>query len=263
MDGTYDDTNCLLSENGGKLSPGILLESWSSKAEENGNMKHENNKEAKEIRFYFTSGVKVSCQDEVRVTVASHGWDDVNDKSIYYGGQMVGTWERCIGEDIGLAKTDHEFSNEFFDVGVTAMKLLHSSLLTFEPFVVIDSAYTGRLRMFYSGLRAGPKSPIMSPNAKQPYYDPPSNYRYLQIEQGIYALRPEVINGEPKIREGVCGTPILVQGKPKQDESFFSDGLVCGFMLWNDVRGYANDGRLYSYCQTVDPLIDDGWEIQN
>lgn len=114
--------------------------------------------------------------------------------------------------------------------------------------------------MIYSGIRAGPNNLIMPSNAKQPSYGPSPNYRYLQIEQGIYAVRPGVINGEPMIREGVCGTPIVVQG---QDGSFLSHGLVCGFMLRNDVTRYANDGRLYSYCQPVDPLIDDGWEIQN
>jgi hypothetical protein len=117
--------------------------------------------------------------------------------------------------------------------------------------------------MFCAGIRAGPKNPVMPLDTRQADYGPSPNYRYLQIEQGIYAVRSEVINGEPRIREGVCGTPIVVQGKSKQDESFLPHGLICGFMLWNDVEGYVNEGRLYSYCQTVDALIDDGWEIQN
>lgn len=263
MNGTYDNTNYLLPENGGKLCPGILLESWSSKSEDNEDKTDKNDRDAKEVLLYSNSGVKVSRREEVRFTVASHRWEDGYDKTIYHGGQMVGTWERRLGEDIGLAKTDHEFSNEFLDIDVTTTKLLPSSLLTFGQFVVIDSAYTGRQRMFYSGIRAGPKKPVMPPNAKQPYHGPSPNYRYLQIERGIYAVRSEVINGEPKIREGVYCTPLVVQGKSKRDESFLSQGLVCGFMLWNDVRGYANDGRHYSYCQTVDALIDDGWEIQN
>jgi hypothetical protein len=263
MDGTCDNTDYLLPENGGKLRPGILLESWFSKAEDHGDTTDENDTDAKEVLLYSNSGVKISRRNEVRFTVASHGWEDVNDKTIYHGGQKVGTWERRVGEDIGLVTSDYEFSNEFLDVGATATKLLHSALLTFGQFVVIDSAYTGRQRMFYSGIRAGPKNPVMPHDAKHPYYGPSPNYRHLQIEQGIYAVRSEVINGEPKIREGVCGTPIVVQGKSNWDESLLSHGLVCGFMLWNDVRGYANDGRLYSYCQTTDPLIDEGWEIQN
>ena len=254
MDGTCDNTDYLSPENGAKLRPGILLESHSPKAHDGG---------TKEVTMYSNSGVKVCRQDDIRFTIASYGWDDVNDKTVYHSGRMVGTWEACIGEDISLATTDYEFSNEFLDVNVTAKKLHHSSLLTFGQFVVIDSAYTGRQRMFYSGIRAGPKNPVIGPGVKQPYSGPSSSYRYLQIEQGIYAVRSEVINGEPKIREGVCGTPIVVQGKSKRDESFLSQGLVCGFMLWNDVKGYANDGRLYSYCQTVDPLIDAGWEVEN
>ena len=250
-DGIYDTTNYLLPENGGKLRPGIL-ESMTS--DENG--------KSREVRMYSNSGVKISRQDQVRFTVASHGWED-SDKIIYHAGEKVGLWERCVGEDIGLAETEYEFSNEFLDLNATAKKLLHSSLLTFGQFVVIDSAYTGRQRMFYSGIRAGPKHPVSPPNAAEPYYGPSPRYRHLQIEQGIYAVRSEVINGEHKIREGVCGTPIVVQGRSRRDESYLNNGQVCGFMLWNDVKGYANDGRLYCYCQIVDPLIDEGWEVLN
>ena len=255
IDGTYDTTNYLLPENGGKLRPGILLESVFSKRQEDG--------KSREVVLYSNSGVKISRQDEVRFTVASHGWDSAEDKTIYHGGQNVGKWERCVGEDIGLAEAEYDFSNEFLDLRITAKKLLRSSLLTFGQFVVIDSAYTGRQRMFYSGIRAGPKHPVLPPDAKEPYYGPSLQYRYLQIEQGIYAVRSEVINGEPKIREGVCGTPVVLQGRSKRDESFLIDGQVCGFMLWNDVKGYANDGRLYCYCQPVDPLIEEGWEVVN
>jgi hypothetical protein len=254
IDGTYDNTNYLLPENGGKLRPGILLESLSSNVQD---------EKSKDIIMYSNAGVMISRQDEIRFMVASHGWDSIEDKAIYHGGQNIGNWERCVGEDIGLAKAEYDFSNEFLDIGVTAKKLVHSSLLTFGQFVVIDSAYTGRQRMFYSGIRAGPKHPVMPSDATEPYYGPSPVYRYLQIEQGIYAVRSEVINGEPKIREGVCGTPIVLQGRSRRDESFLVEGQVCGFMLWNDVKGYANDGRLFSYCQTVDPLIEEGWEIYN
>ena len=40
------------------------------------------------------------------------------------------------------------------------------------------------------------------------------------------------------------------------------DGMVVGFMLWNDIVGmYNTDGQVYSFCQPVDPLIEDGWMI--
>jgi hypothetical protein len=227
IDGTYDTTNYLLSENGGKLRPGILLESMSSK---------EHDEKSKEVLKYSNSGVKISRRNEVRFTVASHRWEETEDKTIYHCGQKIGEWKKCIGEDIGLAEAEYDFSNEFLDVGATAKKLLHSSLLTFGQFVVIDSAFTGQQRMFYSGIRAGLKRPTIPSNTSELYYGPSPNYSYLQIEQGIYAVRSEVINGEPKIREGVCGTPIVLQGRSKRDESFLMDGQVCGFMLWNDVK---------------------------
>jgi hypothetical protein len=79
----------------------------------------------------------------------------------------------------------------------------------------------------------------MPRNTKHLYYSPSPKYRCLQIEQGIYAARSEVINGDPKIREGVCGTPIVVQGKSKWDDSLLSNLRVY------DVKGYANDGQPY------------------
>ena len=103
--------------------------------------------------------MKISRHDQVRFAVASHGWED-SDNIIYHAGEKVGQGERCVGEDIGLAEAEYEFSNEFLELNATAKKLLHSSLLTFGQFVAIDSAYTGRQRMFYSGIRAGPKQCI-------------------------------------------------------------------------------------------------------
>ena len=70
-------------------------------------------------------------------------------------------------------------------------------------------------------------------------------------------MRADVINREPKIRDHVCGTPILRQGISVADHS----GEVVGFMHYADIVGYNDDSRLYSYGQIVDPLIDDGWEV--
>jgi hypothetical protein len=74
-------------------------------------------------------------------------------------------------------------------------------------------------------------------------------------------VRAPIINTEPQIREGVCGTPILLSGKHKGDQSFLPQGHVAGFMLWNDIIGYDVAGKLYCYCQTTDELIEDGWEV--
>jgi hypothetical protein len=247
FDGTIDTTNYLLAENGGTLRPGVLLESRSSQTDG-----------YRDVVAWTNSGVKISRRDETCFTVSSHGWEHVNDKTVYHAGQRVGMLQMCVD---GMATIEAPFSNEFLDLRCTAQKLYHSSLLTFGMFVVIDSTFTGRQRMFFAGIRAGPKRPKTGPGGT--YVGPSSNYRYLQLEQGIYAVRSHVINGDPKIREGTCGTPVVVQGKPEQDESLLSSGLVCGFMSRNDVTGYSNDGRLFCYCQTVDPLIEEGWEVQN
>jgi hypothetical protein len=62
----------------------------------------------------------------------------ISDKTIYHGGKKVGSWEMRIGEDIGIVKADYDCSNEFLDISVTATKLLHSTLLTYRQFIVID-----------------------------------------------------------------------------------------------------------------------------
>jgi hypothetical protein len=252
IDGTIDTTNYLLAENGGTLRPGVLLESRSSQID--------GDQAGGDVVAWTNSGVKISRRDETLFIVATHGWEHVDDKAVYHAGQRVGLLQRCVGEDIGMATIEVPFSKEFLDLRCTAQKLYHSSLLTFGMFVVIDSAFTGRQRMFFAGIRAGPQRPK---KVGSTYVRPSSNYRCLQLEQGIYAVRSNVINGDPKIRGGTCGTPVVVQGKSKQDESLLSSGLVCGFMSWNDVTGYSNDGRLFCYCQTVDPLIEEGWEVKN
>jgi hypothetical protein len=52
-----------------------------------------NDKDAKRFLLYPNSDVKISRRNEVRFTVSSHGLEGVNDKTIYHGGQTVGTWE--------------------------------------------------------------------------------------------------------------------------------------------------------------------------
>jgi hypothetical protein len=257
IDGIIDTTDYLLAANGGTLHPGVLVESRATKM---GTNERDGDQACGEVIAWSNSGIKIVRRKEERFTVTYHGWENADDKAVYHAGRRVGLLEAGVGEDIGMVTIESPFSNDFLDLRCTAQKLYHSSLLTFGLFVVIDSAFTGRQRMFFAGIRAGQKRPKTEPGSA--YVGPSQNYRYLQLEQGIYAVRSDVINGEPKIREGTCGTPVVVQGKSKQDESSLSNGLVCGFMLWNDVTGYSNDGRLYCYCQTVDPLIEDGWEVK-
>ena len=247
LDSTYDDTNYLLGENGGCLRPGIVVEcvgNTSDSGQVTGNM-------------LSNTGVKIKKGDVERFTVALHGWDAVTEKDVYHGGNKVGTIRDGVSEDIGLVETSHSFSNTLLDIDATAQRLFHSTLLQFGDYVVMDSAFTSRQCMRFLGVRSGKK------RTPPGYVGPCSDHDYIAIEQGIYSVRAAIINTESQVREGVCGTPVFLAGKHKEDQSLLRDGCVAGFMIWKDIVGYDVAGRLYSYCQTTDELIEDGWEIAN
>ena len=246
LDGDCDDTDYLSPANGGSLRPGVLLESRGIKLEDG----------TSDGIMYANTGVKVSRQDQVRFTCAKHRWDKpAVDNAVYHGSTKVGKITETCGEDIGLVTTECPFSNQLLDVDVHAKRLLHSSLIPFGQFVVIDSAYTSRQRMRLFGLRTGKKRP--PPN----HTGPLAQFNYVAVDQGIFSVQAAVINREPRIRDGVCGTPILHQGVTITDQSALGRGEVVGFMHYMDVVGCNNDSRLYSYAQIVDPLIDEGWEV--
>jgi hypothetical protein len=83
------------------------------------------------------------------------------------------------------------------------------------------------------------------------------------VDQGIFGLKTGVISKEPRIREGVCGSPLILAGKNQREmQSFLADGMVAGFMLWSNIIGkYNTDGHIYSFCQPTDPLIEAGWAV--
>jgi len=83
--------------------------------------------------------------------------------------------------------------------------------------------------MFFAGMHAGPKTPPKTQSGVE-YVGSSPTYRYLQPEQGIYVVRSDVINGEPKIGEGVYGTPVVLQGQSKLGERLLPAGLVYGFI---------------------------------
>jgi hypothetical protein len=61
----------------------------------------------------------------------------------------------------------------------------------------------------------------------------------------------------------MSGTPLIVGGKSKREMTrVLGDGMVAGFMLWNDIEGRYNlDRQIYSFCRTADPLIESGWSV--
>jgi hypothetical protein len=246
LEGDCDDTDYLSPENGGSLRPGVLLESKGIMLDDGTN----------DGIMQTNTGVKVCRQGQVRFTCAKHGWDKPSiDNAVYHGNRNVGTITEIYGEDVGLVTTQYSFSNELLDLNIHAKRLLHSSLIPFGEFAVIDSAYTSRQRMRLFGVRTGKK------RAPENYVGPQTPYEYVTVDQGIFSVQAAAINREPRIRDGVCGTPIIHQGMALSDQSALEHGEVLGFMHYTDVVGFNNDSRLYSYGQVVDPLIEDGWEI--
>jgi len=242
LDGSFDDTDYLLPENGGALRPGVLLECMGNvgvDAVVDGNT-------------LSNSGVKVCKGEKQRFTCALHGWDQVPDKAVYHAGNQVGVIREALGEDIGLVETPFPFKNSLLDVNTTTQRLLHSSLLKFGEYLVIDSAFTSRQRVRCFGVRTGLRRPPPGPS---------STSRYAVVNQGIFAVRSPMINSEPQLRLGMCGTPLVLLGEYLEDESYLRHGHVAGFMLWTDIKGYDVTGKLYAYCQVCDPLIDEGWGL--
>ena len=242
VNGSFDDTNYLLPENDGALRPGVLLEC-------NGIVGDDG---VVEGNVLTDAGVKVCKEGKQRFTCAAHGWDKVLEKDVYHAGTKVGMITETLGDDIGLVETPVSFNNTFLDVNTTARRLLHSSLLKFGQYLVTDSAFTSRQRVRCFGVRTG---------LHQPPPGPSPHIRYAVVKQGICAVPSPVINSEPQLRLGMCGTPLVLSGEYLEDESYLRHGHIAGFMLWTDIKGYDVTAKLYAYCQVCDPLINEGWEV--
>jgi hypothetical protein len=199
--------------------------------------------------MFTNTGVKVCKEGSQRFTCARHGWDKVAEIDVYHAGTKVGVIPEALGEDIGLVETPFSFSNTFLDVNTTAQKLLHSSLLKFGQYFVVDSAFTSRQRVRCFGVRTG---------LRQPPPGPSPHTRYAVVNQGLCSVCSPVINSE---RLGMCGTPLVLSGEYLEDESYLRHGHIAGFMLWTDIKGYDDAGKLYAHCQACDPLINEGWEV--
>jgi len=258
LDGQYDDTDYLHTDNGGVLRPGMLLE-CAGYVDEKG---------VRKGIFMSNSGVKVQKNGVNRITVAAHGWDEVEEKIVYHptrNGHKVGTVVEQIGEDIGLMSFCCNYSNELPDAGITAKSLFPSTQLQYNQYVMIDSCFTGIQTLKVLGVRTGADRRIPTGEGAGIAAGPLNDHHYIKIAQGIYGVNAAVIPREPQIREGMCGTPLIVAGKNKREMAeVIKDGKVAGFMLWNDIQGrYGLDRQIYSFCQPVDPLISEGWSVNN
>jgi len=259
LDGQYDDTDYLAPENGGILKPGILLECGGYLDERN----------YRQGVVMSNSGIKVqNSRGEERMTVAVHGWQAVDKKIVYHPthrGHNIGTILDVLGEDIGLTSITCDFSNVFSDLQVRAKSLFHSSQLQYNQFVAIDSCFTGVQTLRVLGVRTGIDRRETVTEGGNPIPGPSQDHRYVKIAEGIYGINSAIIPREPQIRDGVCGTPLVVAGRNKREMArVLTDGMVAGFMLWNDIEGrYGLDRQIYCFCQVVDPLIDAGWFVSN
>ena len=236
LDGDYDDTDYLAPQNGGVLKPGMLLE-CAGFLDDN---------DVRQGIVLTNSGIKVKKRDSVRVTVAHHGWDAVDDKVVYHpsktNGGSVGNVVQQLGEDIGLLDCTMPFVNEFPDLGIQAKSFLHSSQIKYNDTVVIDSCFTGVQKLRALGVRTGADRRLPTATMDgQSTPGPLPEHMYIKIVQGMYGVKSAVIPREAAIREGICGTPLILGGKNRREMATrLGAGIEVGFMLWNDIVGMYN-----------------------
>jgi hypothetical protein len=79
-----DDSNCLLAENGGRLQPGVLLE---SRCDADG-------EESVADGVAANAGLAVTKDGEIRLTCPSHLFDGQNSKVCFHGNVIVGELDK-------------------------------------------------------------------------------------------------------------------------------------------------------------------------
>jgi len=253
FDSDYDDTDYLHPDNGGTLKPGMLLE-CAGYVDEAG---------VRQGAILSNSGVKIQKNEETRVTVAMHGWDAVDNKLVYHPtrtGHNIGTIVEKVGQDIGILDCLCPYSNEFPDLQTRAQSLLHSSQLSYNQFVVIDSCFTGIQKMKVLGLRTERDSVTETGEAAT---GPAEESSYVKVCQGIYGVNALDIPKDPQIRDGVSGTPLIAGAKNLREMTrVIGEGMVAGFMGWNDIAGkHGTDRQIYCFCEPADSLIQAGWSV--
>jgi hypothetical protein len=93
-------------------------------------------------------------------------------------------------------------------------------------------------------VRTGADRLVPVTDGRDPVAGPLEDHQYIKVLQGIYGVNSAIIPKEPRIREGVCGTPLIVGGKNKREMTrVVGDGMVTGVMIWNDIEGRYNLDR--------------------
>jgi hypothetical protein len=222
-----------------------------------------------------SAGVAVQNGSNTRLTVAFHGWDkeflempeklgDHDYFTVTQGKTAVGfVAERISLTDIGLAKLKDgvSFSNRFLDLPTSAKKLLPFKEVGVMDDFLFDSFVTGRQRMKCLGKRILTKGGAKEVLKGKPE-DLPGPGKYIILRQGIYATNSPKIHGYPRAREGVCGSALVRAKKTAEKGDRLEMGEVAGFMHWSDLQlKYDITGNLMCFADSVDPLIEEGWEV--
>jgi len=85
-------------------------------------------------------GAKVKKGDIERSTTSLHCWNAVEDKLAMHGDVEVGTLKESYGDDISLVGTTQPFSNKLLDIDTKVQQFIHSDLLKFGHFFVMDKS---------------------------------------------------------------------------------------------------------------------------
>ena len=92
---------------------------------------------------------------------------------------------------------------------------------------------------------------------------PAEESSYVKVCQGIYGVNALDIPKDPQIRDGVSGTPLIAGAKNLREmPRVLGEGMVVGFMGWNDVvEKHGTDRQIYCFCEPADSLIQAGWSV--
>ena len=247
-DGDYDDTNYLSNVNGGSLRPGALVEC-------HGHIGPRGNLIG---AMLCNAGVQVKRGNDIRFTTSMHCWDTESNKIVYHAGQEVGIINEKLGDDIALVNSQVPFSNEFLELEGKAKMLMKAEDIEWGSFFYIDSAFTGKQKLFFIGVRAGKR------RGGKNWMGPKEEHEYVVVEQGVFSVHSPIIETSPMIRDGVCGSPLIYAGNVEDQEAeILEKGMVAGFMCYTDciIPTLPKLRMIYCYCQTADELIDAGWSI--
>ncbi|KAL8853276.1 MAG: hypothetical protein Q9221_001887 [Calogaya cf. arnoldii] len=260
FDGDADDTNYLSAQ--GSFNPGAMLSSTDA--------------------HQISAGILVRKADKIRLTVAFHCWEDEHkqhpDKlgdpnfcKVTQGHLATGTAigyvaERLGSSDIGLVKLDDniEFHNRFLDIDAEAKCLLPSNDIRMCDEFVIDGYITGAQRLKCFGVRSrneshGREKEFQIPAGKEHML--PSDGKYVSLVQGIYATTAPIMESGPMIRARVCGSAIVQSRKAARGGNVLAEGRVAGFMQFSDLKLKSRANELLCYCEVLDEMITDGWEV--